>query len=146
MWGQTSSNPSRRTSIPPNGILSTPRPTYSTPPTRRSSFHHDQGIQYSTTDSKEIMKEEEVEVVYDPEAATSGPTHRPSKCSRHCQSSSSIPWLISIVILTHSFMVGLGLLALTTIQMGGVAQVCSYYDIVSSNPPPLLSALIVQNL
>jgi hypothetical protein len=31
--------------------------------------------------------------------------------------------LIGTVILTHSFMVGLGMAALVTIQMGGVAQV-----------------------
>jgi hypothetical protein len=64
--------------------------------------------------------------IYDPELAAAGPTHRPSMSSIVKDLLFEEPKLTlfaPIVILTHSFMVGLGMMLLVFIQMGGVAQV-----------------------
>lgn len=64
----------------------TPVGQYSTPPTRRSSYHGDHQV-VTTYNEKNDIKEEVASInvedmtVYDPESATAGPTHRPSKSS-----------------------------------------------------------------
>lgn len=103
IWGHTSSNPmSRRSSVP---ILTrTPPPLYfSPPPVARTPSTEKHGATISTSESEQGSKDEDHEAVYDPESAIAGPKHRP-------------------MILTHSFMVGLAMMGLVTIQMGGVAQ------------------------
>jgi hypothetical protein len=71
---------SRKSPVPDqNGISfnTTPR-HYSTPHTANASpsFSEKNGMNYSTTES--MVNDDEEDVVYDPEAATAGQTHRPS--------------------------------------------------------------------
>jgi len=76
MWGQSASGAMSRKSAGPDqnqfSSNTTPR-HYSTPQTGDSSLNEKQN--YSTTES---MANDDDEVIYDPEAATAGQTHRPS--------------------------------------------------------------------
>lgn len=82
MWGQTASGAMSRKSPGPdqNGLSlnTTPRP-YSTPPTADTSLNEKSGINYSTTES--MVNDNDEEIIYDPEAAQAGQTHRPSMCA-----------------------------------------------------------------
>jgi hypothetical protein len=79
MWGQTTSGAGSRKSGGPDqnrfSSNTTPR-HYSTPHTADASLNEKNN--YSTTES--MTNDDEEDVVYDPEAATAGPTQRPSMC------------------------------------------------------------------
>jgi hypothetical protein len=60
-----------------NGIsFHTPPRHYSLPQTANSSLSEKNGINYSSTES--MVNDDDEDVIYDPEAATAGQTHRPS--------------------------------------------------------------------
>jgi hypothetical protein len=69
---------SRKSAVPDqNGIsFHTPPRHFSIPHTANASLSEKNGMNYSTTES--MVNDDDGEVIYDPEAATAGQTHRPS--------------------------------------------------------------------
>jgi len=144
IWGQSSSRPISRTLpfLDQNVFSRTPTPLSLSPPTANALVNEKNEVNSSTAESKRVSQIEEQEI-YDPESATRGTIHRPStSCLSQPPKSSELPessagstlfsCSLFLVILTHSFMVGLGMLLIVVVQMGGVSQVTSTEAILSS--------------